>query len=150
MYPSGLWLTFFRLLRPKSYTETGQQSEAILYMLGNALNPLDFMAEAIGQRFEQREAQLLRFCAAILPRDRLTPFAVARRAKKSRANRLGVVHCALLDVCALRAATSKIAGSGSSKNAAWSERTASSASSSSIMKLMLISLAPCEIIRTLM
>ena len=36
-------------------------------MLGNALNPLDFMAEAIGQRFEQREAQLLRFCAAILP-----------------------------------------------------------------------------------
>ena len=51
---------------------------------------------------------------------------------------------------ALRASVSKISGSGSWKNAAWSERTASSASSSSIMKLMLISLAPWEIMRILM
>ena len=41
-------------------------------------------------------------------------------------------------------------GSGSVKKTRWSERTASSTSSSSIMKLMLISLAPCEIMRTLM
>src|SRR6266568_20941 len=49
----------------------------------------------------------------------------------------------------LRASTSKISGSGSLKKVACRERTASSASSSSIMKLMLISLAPCEIMRTL-
>src|SRR5277367_1197488 len=53
-------------------------------------------------------------------------------------------------VALLRASTSKISGSGLSKNSACSERTASSASSSSIMKLMLISDAPCEIMRTLM
>ncbi len=48
-----------------------------------------------------------------------------------------------------RFSTSKMAGSGFWKKAAWRERTASSASSSSIMKLMLISLAPWEIMRTL-
>src|SRR5271170_5235610 len=48
----------------------------------------------------------------------------------------------------LRASTSKISGSGSPKNSSCSDRIASSASSSSIMKLMLISDAPCEIMRT--
>src|SRR6185437_13500048 len=70
-----------------------------------------------------------------------------------RNQRSAVFHCERFqlttDHCFL-ASTSKIVGSGSWKNAACSERTASSASSSSIMKLILISLAPCEIMRTLM
>jgi hypothetical protein len=52
-------------------------------------------------------------------------------------------------MAATRASMSKMVGSGLAKNFLWRERRASSTSSSLTMKLMLISLAPCEIMRTL-
>src|SRR6185437_3229240 len=66
-------------------------------------------------------------------------------AKNQEDHRLPPAACANA-----RASRSKMEGSGSAKKTECSERIASSTSSSSIIKLMLISDAPCEIMRRLM